>query len=169
MQLGGHTDILHSFIRNHVLGLLRFLTPDQKRKCAIVSEELCQLVSNDAAFLSGPITVDESWICGYDPEIKQQSLQWKSPNPQRLRKVRWVTSRGLFTKNLSWQAKQSILLTTVTFYEDCMKMCKGFNLNFGDERAGCCITITRCHMLPFSPGNLNQKEHDCLPPPILPL
>jgi hypothetical protein len=30
--------------------------------------------------------------------------------------------RGLFTKNLSWQAKQSILHTTVTFYGDCAKM-----------------------------------------------
>jgi transposase len=30
-----------------------------------------------------------------------------------------LTSRGLFTKKSSWQAKQSILYATVTFYGDC--------------------------------------------------
>jgi hypothetical protein len=33
---------------------------------------------------------------------------------------------GLFTKNLFWQAKQSITHTTVTFYGDRVKMCEDF-------------------------------------------
>jgi hypothetical protein len=64
-----------------------------------------------------------------------------------------LTSRGLFTKNSSWQAKQSIPHTTVTFYGDCKKMCKDFALNFGNNRTGCCNTTTHCLTLPFSPGN----------------
>jgi hypothetical protein len=32
-----------------------------------------------------------------------------------------LTSRALFTNSSSWQAKQSILHTTVTFYGDCPK------------------------------------------------
>jgi hypothetical protein len=40
----------------------------------------------------------------------------------------------LYTKNLFWQAKQSIPNTTVTFYGDCMKMCEGFAPNFGDKK-----------------------------------
>jgi hypothetical protein len=44
-----------------------------------------------------------------------------------------TSSRGLFTKNLSWQAEQSILHTNVTIYGDCMKMCKDLTPNFGDK------------------------------------
>jgi hypothetical protein len=35
---------------------------------------------------------DESWICGYDPEKKQQSLQCKSPQSARTKNVRQVCS-----------------------------------------------------------------------------
>jgi len=40
--------------------------------------------------LSRVITVDESWVCGYDPETKQQSSQWQSPNSSRPKKARQV-------------------------------------------------------------------------------
>jgi hypothetical protein len=49
------------------------LTADQKQQHAKVSEELCQIVSNDATFLSRVITGDETWIYSYIPETKQQS------------------------------------------------------------------------------------------------
>jgi hypothetical protein len=35
---------------------------------------------------------DESWIYGYDPETKQQSLQWKSPQSPRAKRARQVCS-----------------------------------------------------------------------------
>jgi hypothetical protein len=35
---------------------------------------------------------DESWICGYDPETKQQLSQWKSPQSPRTKKVQQVRS-----------------------------------------------------------------------------
>jgi hypothetical protein len=35
---------------------------------------------------------DESWIYGYDPETKQQSLQWKSPQSPRAKKAWLVRS-----------------------------------------------------------------------------
>jgi hypothetical protein len=54
-----------------------------------------------------------------------------------------LTSRGLFTKNLSWQAKQSIPHITVTFYGDCVKMYEDFVPNFGDKITGCCIPMHR--------------------------
>jgi hypothetical protein len=63
-----------------------------------------------------------------------------------------LISRGLFTKNSSWQAKQS-MHTTVTFYSDCVKMCEDFALNFGDKRTGCCIMTMHCLTLPCSPRN----------------
>jgi hypothetical protein len=44
-----------------------------------------------------------------------------------------LTSGGLFLKNSSWKAKQSIPYATVTFYGDCVKMCEGFAPKFGDR------------------------------------
>jgi hypothetical protein len=35
---------------------------------------------------------DESWIYGYDPEKKQQSSQWKSPQSLRAKKAQQVQS-----------------------------------------------------------------------------
>jgi hypothetical protein len=67
------------------------------------------------------------------------------------------TSKGLFTRNSSWQAKQSILDTTVAFYGDCMKMWKDFTPNFGDKRTGWCIMTTHLLTLPFPPGSFLTK------------
>jgi len=43
-------------------------------------------------FISNIITGDEAWVYGYDPETKQQSSQWKSPNSLWPKKVRQVCS-----------------------------------------------------------------------------
>jgi hypothetical protein len=82
-----------------------------------------------------------------------------------------LTSRGLLTKNSSWQVKQLIPHTTVTFYGDCVKMWDDFAPNFGDKRTGCNITTKHRITLPFSPGNfLTKMQHECTPPthPIFP-
>jgi hypothetical protein len=63
----------------------------------------------------------------------------------RIRRDRWrgksracslfsFTSRVLFTKNSSWQAKQLLPHTTLTFYDDCVKTCEDFATNFGTKR-----------------------------------
>jgi hypothetical protein len=56
----------------------------------------------DPTFISRIITGDDSWIYGYDPEIKQQSSQWKSPQSPRVEKARQV-----------WSSKKSMLLFNV--------------------------------------------------------
>jgi hypothetical protein len=38
------------------------------------------------------ITGDESWVFQCDPEIKRQSLQWKSPGSPRLKKA-WMSNQ----------------------------------------------------------------------------
>jgi hypothetical protein len=70
------------------------------------------------------------------------------------------------TNNSSWQAKQSIPHTTVTFHGNCVKICEDSAPNYGDKRTGCFITTTQYHT-PFSPGNFDHKQHDCHPPPTL--
>jgi hypothetical protein len=41
--------------------------------------------------------------------------------------------KRIVTKNSSWQVKQPIPNTTVTFYGDCMKICKDFAPNLDDK------------------------------------
>jgi hypothetical protein len=49
-------DFLRAFIWSRVSGLVRFVTADKKQQCVNVGEELCQIASNDAIFLSRVIT-----------------------------------------------------------------------------------------------------------------
>jgi hypothetical protein len=49
-------------------------------------------------------------------------------------------------ENSSWQAKQSIPHTAVTFYGDCVEMWEESTTNFGDKGTRCCITTTH-HLL----------------------
>jgi hypothetical protein len=105
------------------------LTANQKQQHVIVFKELHKLTSVDPPFLSMVIIGDESQIYDYHHEKNRQSSEWKDPNSPRLEEARQVTSRRLFTKNSSWQARQSILHTTAMFYGDCVKMCEDFTLN----------------------------------------
>ena len=70
----------------------RLLSDDQKALCVSVCRELKQQAREDPNFISNIITSDETWVCGYDPETKQQLLQWKSPNSLRLKKAHQVCS-----------------------------------------------------------------------------
>jgi hypothetical protein len=71
----------------------RILTADQKQQHVNICEELCQIASNNATFLSTVITSDENWIYGYDSKTKQQSSQWNNPNSPRLKKLRQMKSK----------------------------------------------------------------------------
>ena len=70
----------------------RILTADRKQQPINICSELRRLVSDDEMFLSRVITVDESWLYGYNPETKRQSSQWKSPTSPRPKKARRVKS-----------------------------------------------------------------------------
>jgi len=66
----------------------RLLTPEQKEHHVAICQELHQRAMDDPSFMSRVIIGDESWVCGYDPETKQQSSQWKSPGSPRPKKAR---------------------------------------------------------------------------------
>jgi hypothetical protein len=67
-------------------------------------------------------------------------------------------------KNSSWQAKQSIIHTTVTFCGDCVKMCDDFSPNFGDKDWLLHNNNALSHT-PLSPGNCWPKKNGCRPHP----
>jgi hypothetical protein len=60
--------------------VIRIMTADQKQQCVNICEEVWQIATDNATFLSRVITGDGSWIYVYDPETKQQSSQWNSSN-----------------------------------------------------------------------------------------
>jgi hypothetical protein len=68
------------------------LSNDQKALCISVRRELKKQAREDPSFISNILTGDETWMYGYDPETKQQSSQWKSPNSPQPKKARQVRS-----------------------------------------------------------------------------
>jgi hypothetical protein len=70
----------------------RLLNNDQKALHISVCRELKQQARDNHNFISSIITSDKTWVYGYDPETKQHSSQWKSPNSPQLKKARQVRS-----------------------------------------------------------------------------
>ena len=54
--------------------------------------DLREQVGNNTQILSKVVTRDETWCYGYDPETKQASSQWKTPNSPKPKKARQVPS-----------------------------------------------------------------------------
>jgi hypothetical protein len=69
-----------------------------------VCEGLNQIASGEETFLSRVIT-DEYCIYGYDPEAKPRSYQRRMKSKGNSMLNIFLTSRELFAKNSSWQAK----------------------------------------------------------------
>jgi hypothetical protein len=63
----------------------QLLTNNQKQQRINMCLELREKAEEDPTFISRIIMSDESWIYlySYDPETKQQSLQWKNPQSPR--------------------------------------------------------------------------------------
>jgi len=63
------------------------LNPDQKCQRCQSSEQLLEFFRCDPNdFLSRLVIMDETWLYHYDPETKQQSMEWRhsgSPRPQK--------------------------------------------------------------------------------------
>jgi len=71
----------------------RLLTEDKKKtNCVNVCYDLREQVGNNPQILSKVVTGDETWCYGYDPETKQASSQWKTPNSPKPKKARQVRS-----------------------------------------------------------------------------
>jgi len=75
------------------------LNADQKPQRCLSSEQILEFFRRDPNnFLSRLVTMDETWLYHYDPETKQQSMEWRyscSPRSQEIPsgKIRWKSSR----------------------------------------------------------------------------
>jgi len=65
------------------------LNADHKRQRCQSSEQRLEFFRRDSNdFLSRLVTMDETWLYHYDPETKQQSIEWRhsgSPSPKKFR------------------------------------------------------------------------------------
>jgi len=74
------------------------LNTDKKCQWCQSSEQLLEFFRRDRNdFLSRLVTMDETWLYHYDPETKQQSMEWQhsgSPRPQKIpsAKICWKSS-----------------------------------------------------------------------------
>jgi len=66
--------------------VLKRLNADQKHQWFQLSEQLLEFFRrNPNDFLSRLVTMDQTWLYHYDPETKQQSMEWRhsiSPHPK---------------------------------------------------------------------------------------
>ena len=95
---------------------------------AAVANELIQTATSEPDLLKKVITGDESWVYGYDPEMKVQSSRWKSPGSPHQEKAQQSCSKikTMLTVFLiarccpSWvcpsRPKQLIRTTTSVFF-----------------------------------------------------
>jgi len=78
------------------------LNTDQKRKRCQSSEQILEFFRCDPNdFLSRLVATDETWLYHYDPETKQQSMEWRhsgSPHPKKTprAKFRWKNLASIF-------------------------------------------------------------------------
>ena len=70
------------------------LNIDQKRANVEASRSICARFENDVDFLSRIDTKDETWVHFYDPETKQQSMEWRHSGSPRPKKFRVQKSAG---------------------------------------------------------------------------
>ena len=61
-------------------------------------------------FLKRIVTGDETWIHHYDPESKQQSMQWKHASSPSPRKFKVQASAGKIMCTIFWEAEGILLI-----------------------------------------------------------
>lgn len=89
----------------------RMLTPLQKESRVLISKENLDLFEEgNEAFLSTIVTGDETWIHHWDPETKQESMQWKHKGSPPPKKFRTQPSAGKIMATIFWDMEGVLLI-----------------------------------------------------------
>jgi len=79
------------------------LNADQKRQRRQSSEQLSDFFRRDPNdFLLRLVTMDETWLYHYDPETKQQSVEWRHSGSPHPKKFRVQKCAGKFLASIFW-------------------------------------------------------------------
>jgi len=83
------------------------LKADQKRQRCQSSEQLLEFFRRDSNdFLSRFVTMGETWLCHYDPETKQPSMEWRHSGSPRPKNFRVQKSAGKVLASIFWGSRQ---------------------------------------------------------------
>ena len=89
----------------------RMLTADQKHRRRQVCDELLDEYYEEAEdFLDHIITQDETWVHHYDPETKQQSMQWKHADAPTPLKFKVVSSSKKVMASVFWDREGVVMV-----------------------------------------------------------
>jgi hypothetical protein len=70
------------------------LTAEQKQKRLEIATLLKQIFNVEGqAFLFRIVAIDETWVRDFEPELKSQSNEWRSPTSPQLKKFRRAQSK----------------------------------------------------------------------------
>lgn len=89
----------------------RMLTPLQKKYRVDCCKEFINLCSeNPRDFINRIVTGDETWIHFYDPESKQESMQWHLKGGPAPKKFKVVPSAGKVMATIFWDSEGVLLI-----------------------------------------------------------
>ena len=87
------------------------LNADQKRQRCQSSEQLLEFFLRDPNdFLSRLVAMDETWLYHYDPETKQQSMEWRHSGSPCPKKFRVQNSAGKVLASICWDQDGILLI-----------------------------------------------------------
>ena len=72
--------------------------------------ELLEYCHSDKTFLQRIVTVDETWVHHFEPELKRASMEWRHPISSRLKKFKSQQSAGKVMVNVFWDSVGVILV-----------------------------------------------------------
>lgn len=89
----------------------RMLTPPQKQQRVKCSREFLDLCRDDAdGILNRIVTGDETWVHHYEPESKQESMQWHKKGTPPPKKFKVSQSAGKIMATVFWDAEGILLI-----------------------------------------------------------
>ena len=89
----------------------RMLTAPQKKVRIACCRELLEMCSENAdGVMDRIVTGDETWVHHYDPESKQESMQWHKKGTDPPKKFKVTPSAGKLMATVFWDSKGILLI-----------------------------------------------------------
>ena len=108
------------------------------------------------------MTIDETWLYHYDPETKQQSMEWRHNGSPRLKKFRVQKSSGKVLASIFW-GQDGILIDylpngqtiNAEYYSSLLVQLKDILKEKREVHQGGLVLARQC---PGSPDTCNPEE-----------
>jgi len=140
------------------------LNADRKHQWCQSSEQLLESFRhNPNNFLSWLVTMDETWLYHYDPETRQQLMEWQQSGSPCPKKFRVQKSAGKVVTSIFWDQKgilriiiQRAKLSITSITHLCWCNWRTFwRKNAAEGHQGGLVLARQC---PGSPGTCNPEE-----------